>query len=292
VTGIGVVGLAVWVPCVWSAAPAADAGAVPPSDPCGGASVNECRALAERLNRSEDAEDKARAGLLFVHLCEAGHALSCASAGWREPDPSRRVSLYLKSCDGGYAGACTEIGLLFRLGRDSVRPNPWLARRYYELGCTGGDASACELAAEYYDTWAAPDLTVDKKRARALHRRAHELGWQPPHEAERHAKKLNRTLYCADLKMKGLTFVKGACAGTVVLCEEVARTLRALDSHLQSSTPCKQATGNVWCGQRGNDLVCSAQQPNCEDLLSIAAEQGTRTSSACVPYVRGASDLF
>jgi len=285
------VGVVVLVAGIGAPALAADGGAPAVADPCEGKKVADCRARAESLRETGTPEAKAQARALFLHTCAAGDALSCASAAWLEPDAARRFALYLKSCDGGYGGGCDEIAELFERGDSYVRPNPGLARGYYERGCSLGDGDSCESASTFYEN-RAPEFPVDKKRARALYRRAIELGWEPPHERERHATRWKGRLYCADLTMRGMIFVKGACAGSAALCEDVAKNLSAADTHIEGHTPCKPASGNVWCGRRGRDLVCSNQEFNCAMVLEIAAGLGVATSEGCTAYVKGESEFF
>ncbi len=91
-----------------------------------------------------------------IVACDAGDAVACYGAGKsyslegykkttanNAETAGRVASYYKKSCDLGYAKGCTAYGTIY--GADKKGDSQLDAAYYFELGCDGGDMTACNI---------------------------------------------------------------------------------------------------------------------------------------------------
>lgn len=94
-------------------------------------------------------------------LLEAGIAAA------KEGDYKTAFKLFAKSCDEGNPAGCFAIGTMYMNGV-GIQTNIQKAQRYYEMGCSGGDATACANLAMIYDYQKNADAN-DKEKAAQLY---------------------------------------------------------------------------------------------------------------------------
>lgn len=94
-------------------------------------------------------------------LLEAGIAAA------KEGDYKTAFKLFAKSCDEGNPAGCFAIGTMYMNGV-GIATNIQKAQRYYEMGCSGGDATACANLAMIYDYQKNADEN-DKEKAAQLY---------------------------------------------------------------------------------------------------------------------------
>ena len=88
-------------------------------------------------------------------------------------DPKLALPLLKRGCDGGSAGACTNLGLLYERG-DGVEKDQQRAGQWYQKGCEGNDSWGCDdLALMYRD---GRGVEVDVVRSAELLQKSCELG--------------------------------------------------------------------------------------------------------------------
>lgn len=107
--------------------------------------------MTDHLNSPDSAE-----GLL-----EGGIAAA------KEGDYKTAFKLFSKSCDQGNPAGCFAIGTMYMNGVGILK-NIQKAQRYYEMGCSGGDATACANLAMIYDYQKDADAN-DKEKAAQLY---------------------------------------------------------------------------------------------------------------------------
>ena len=135
--------------------------------------------------------DKARE--VFRAACASGDVSDsgCFGAGMmhaakRPEDLARAVTFFERSCDGGYAPGCTQLGNAYTAATDPAVPwDPQRALVAYQRGCSAGDAGACTIVAKTLEGAAdIPESVVarvprDLKRAASLYQKACDLGAMP-----------------------------------------------------------------------------------------------------------------
>ncbi|PAF53920.1 hypothetical protein BKH42_03950 [Helicobacter sp. 13S00482-2] len=94
-------------------------------------------------------------------LLEAG--ISAAKEG----DYKSAFKFFTQSCDQGNPAGCFAIGTMYMNGV-GIQTNIQKAQRYYEMGCSGGDATACANLAMIYDYQKNADQN-DKEKAAQLY---------------------------------------------------------------------------------------------------------------------------
>lgn len=108
-----------------------------------------------------------------VEQCAKGHAGSCGAAGTLygfgggglSKDDAKARELLGKSCDGGDAKGCVNLGVLVAQGRGGGK-DAALAAQSFQQGCNDGEAMGCRLAAVAHREGAG--VTKDDARAAAL----------------------------------------------------------------------------------------------------------------------------
>ena len=135
--------------------------------------------------------NKARA--VFEEACDRGDASDsgCFGAGSlhaakRPEDLARAVTFFERSCDGGHAPGCTQLGNAYTAGVDPAVPwDPQRALAAYQRGCSAGDPGACTIVAKTLEGAAdIPESVVrrvprDLKRAASLYEKACDLAAVP-----------------------------------------------------------------------------------------------------------------
>jgi uncharacterized protein len=135
--------------------------------------------------------NKARA--VFGAACDGGDVSNsgCFGAGMmhaakRPEDLARAVTFYERSCDGGYAPGCTQLGNAYTSGLDPAVPwDPQRALAAYERACSAGDPGGCTIVAKTLE--GAGDIPEsvgarvprDLKRAASLYQKACDMGAMP-----------------------------------------------------------------------------------------------------------------
>ncbi|BEG57157.1 hypothetical protein NHP21005_08450 [Helicobacter sp. NHP21005] len=97
----------------------------------------------------------------------AQDALSAGIAAIKAADYKSAFRLFVRSCDQGNPAGCFAVGTMYANGV-GIQTDPEKATRYYELGCSGGDASACADLAQTYDYKQNP-TPDDKEKAAQLY---------------------------------------------------------------------------------------------------------------------------
>uniref|UniRef100_UPI003988FB00 tetratricopeptide repeat protein n=1 Tax=Helicobacter bizzozeronii TaxID=56877 RepID=UPI003988FB00 len=72
----------------------------------------------------------------------AQEALSAGISAIKVGDYRSAFKLFAKSCDQGNPAGCFAVGTMYDNGV-GIQRDPEKATRYYEMGCSGGDASEC-----------------------------------------------------------------------------------------------------------------------------------------------------
>ena len=135
--------------------------------------------------------NKARA--VFVAACHSGDVSDsgCFGAGMmhalkRPEDLARAVTFHERSCAGGYALGCTQLGNAYTSGLDPEVPwDPQRALAAYERGCSAGDPGGCTIVAKTLEGASdIPESVVarvprDLKRAASLYQKACDMAELP-----------------------------------------------------------------------------------------------------------------
>lgn len=115
------------------------------------------------------APDPERASVAFQKSCDGGYASGCANLGIRlavgaKPDPAKAAAALQKGCALGSARACGVMGDAALTGAFGAK-DPALALKYLVKGCDGGNYSACTNAGFLY---AGGTTAVARDDAKAL----------------------------------------------------------------------------------------------------------------------------
>ncbi|WP_430750792.1 tetratricopeptide repeat protein [Helicobacter suis] len=94
----------------------------------------------------------------------AQDALSAGIAAVKSGDYKDAFRLFSRSCDQGNPAGCFAVGTMYANGV-GIQTDTEKATRYYEMGCSGGDASACADLAQTYDY--KQNATLDDKEKAA-----------------------------------------------------------------------------------------------------------------------------
>jgi len=130
---------------------------------------------------------------VFGAACERGDVSDsgCFGAGMmhaakRPEDLARAVTFYERSCDGGYAPGCTQLGNAYTSGLDPEVPwDPQRALAAYQRACSAGDPGACTIVAKTLEgAGDIPESVVrrvprDLKRAASLYQKSCDMGAMP-----------------------------------------------------------------------------------------------------------------
>jgi TPR repeat protein len=169
---------------------------------CASGRFEDCRQLLMlvEVKRGTDPDIEAtfapvfnKAREVFAAACDGGDASDsgCFDAGLmhaakRPEDLVRAVAFYERSCDGGYAPGCTQLGNAYTSGVDPEVPwDPERALAAYERACAAGDARGCTIVAKTLEgAGDVPESVVrrvprDLKRAASLYQKACDLGAMP-----------------------------------------------------------------------------------------------------------------
>lgn len=82
----------------------------------------------------------------------------------KEGDYKTAFKLFSQSCDQGNPAGCFAVGTMYMNGV-GIQTDIQKATRYYEMGCSGGDATACSNLAMIYDYQKKADLNNKEKAA-------------------------------------------------------------------------------------------------------------------------------
>jgi eukaryotic-like serine/threonine-protein kinase len=99
---------------------------------------------------SYNQKDYSTARKLFAQACDSGEPKACNYLGYLyaqglggPEDASKARAVYLNACDRGNLSSCASLGSLYQdTGNGSE------ARKYFQNGCKGGLAAACDLLRE------------------------------------------------------------------------------------------------------------------------------------------------
>ena len=139
------------------------------SHACDGSDPADCEAQCTR----GDAESCTRAGSLrsqgldpsspaqrhafelFTKACQADNGWGCDQLGLMqafgvatEKDTRAAGRSFQRACEVGFAGACGQLGRLFRLYDSGLGPDLPRAAGYFARGCGGGDSTSCSWFAQ------------------------------------------------------------------------------------------------------------------------------------------------
>src|SRR6185503_12781205 len=135
--------------------------------------------------------NKARA--VFGAACDSGNVSDsgCFGTGMmhaakRPEDLARAVMFFQRSCDGGYAPGCTQLGNAYTSGLDPEVPwDPQRAVAAYQRACTAEEPGGCTIAAKTLEgAGDIPESVVarvprDLRRAASLYQKACDLSAMP-----------------------------------------------------------------------------------------------------------------
>lgn len=93
--------------------------------------------------------------------------LEAGIAATKIGDYGNAFRLFAKSCDEGNPAGCFAVGTMYMNGV-GIQTDTQKAARYYEMGCSGGDATACTSLAMIYDFEKKSNLE-DKEKAAQLY---------------------------------------------------------------------------------------------------------------------------
>ncbi|MGA3262660.1 MAG: caspase family protein [Terracidiphilus sp.] len=118
---------------------------------------------------------------LMTTACNGGNAGGCTALGLMyqnsqgvAQDEFKAVALYRKACDGGNAKGCTNLGWMTEIGRGADK-NLVQAVSLYRKACDAGDAMGCELLGIKYLNGVG--IAKDDAQAVALARKACDGGY-------------------------------------------------------------------------------------------------------------------
>ena len=83
--------------------------------------------------------------VLLVVLFSIGFSKDLTELGneaYDKGDYQKAAELYQKACDGGDAGGCLNLGVLYKIGQ-GVRQNYQKAAQLYQKACDSGEAKGC-----------------------------------------------------------------------------------------------------------------------------------------------------
>jgi TPR repeat protein len=133
------------------------------------------------------AKDYEAAASYYERACQLGAGSACTRLGvlastgvFSAADEKRALTLYEKGCGSGDAEGCDVAGNTYYQGRR----NGVIARDYeraavfYEKGCALGQGGSCHALGNQYSS--GKGVKRDRKRAKALHKRAKDLGFEIP----------------------------------------------------------------------------------------------------------------
>jgi TPR repeat protein len=127
----------------------------PPSPNAPLQTMEEVLTLAKSYLTGDDTtRDYAKARALYSWACESGNLKACSNLGviydlgrGVPKDLARAIALYQRSCDGQNAEACRNLGLVHE--EEDRRE---LAEQYLSMGCESGSIEACNDLGSLYIT--------------------------------------------------------------------------------------------------------------------------------------------
>lgn len=90
--------------------------------------------------------------VLLVVLFSIGFSKDLTELGkeaYNKGDYQKAAQLFQKACDGGNAGDCNNLGVLYENGL-GVRQDYQKATEFYQKACDGGDAVGCSILGSLY----------------------------------------------------------------------------------------------------------------------------------------------
>jgi TPR repeat protein len=133
------------------------------------------------------AKDYETAASYYERACHLGAGSACTRLGvlastgvFSAADEKRALALYEKGCGSGDAEGCDVAGNTYYQGRrnGAIARDYEKAAVFYEKGCALGEGGSCHTLGNQYSS--GKGVKRDKKRAKALHKRAKELGFEIP----------------------------------------------------------------------------------------------------------------
>lgn len=141
--------------------------------------LENIRLAGERYTQGRALYEQKRYGealLLFEKSCDGGNAGSCRNLGYMYDeglgvarDYSRARDLYAKSCDDGDMAGCNNLGVLYDNSRGVVQDYD-RAVQLYQKACAGGSMLACKNQGFMYE--AGRGVQRNYLRARQLYQQA------------------------------------------------------------------------------------------------------------------------
>jgi len=113
---------------------------------------------------------------LLSQYCESNSDENCIERvlNFFNGDGDKAASMWRKSCTGGYAGGCANLGWMYRAGL-GVAQDDAKAVSLYRQACEGGDAGGCFNLGVMYQI--ARGVAQDDAEAVSLFRQACEMGY-------------------------------------------------------------------------------------------------------------------
>ncbi|WP_297576607.1 tetratricopeptide repeat protein [uncultured Campylobacter sp.] len=77
--------------------------------------------------------------------CQKDNLVACHSIAENyelEQNYDKAVEYYIMNCDKGYAGSCTNLGILYHVG-DKIKQDYKKANNYFSKACDGGEPRGC-----------------------------------------------------------------------------------------------------------------------------------------------------
>ena len=147
---------------------ACDDGGEPAAQAC-----NETALILDEKKPRPEPEIRA----LFRRACDLGSAWGCRNLAVRDDSLASGAALSLleRACAGDAPGACTDLGVMFREGKQVPR-DPAEAARKFERACDAGDARGCHWLGLL--TRSGSGVARDPARAAGLLARACDKGTQ------------------------------------------------------------------------------------------------------------------
>ncbi len=149
---------------------------------CAAENLESCSKFANYLVTRTSQESKTRAVELNRATCDKGYLPACGdlAASYAlglgvEQDEMRAYEIDLELCEEkDYAPACNSVGYTHSLGKADFAKDNDAAQPYFVRACDLKDASGCQRAGQYWDSYLNPARSEAK--AKAFYLRGCDLG--------------------------------------------------------------------------------------------------------------------
>ena len=116
--------------------------------------------------------------VLLVVLFSIGFSKNLTELGseaYDKGDYQKAAQLYQKACDSGEAGGCSNLGVLYQIGK-GVKQNYQKAAQLYQKACDGGEAVGCSNLGISYQN--GQGVKQNFSTAKQYYGKACDLGFQ------------------------------------------------------------------------------------------------------------------